>query len=235
MGGLLTFYVASIVLVVLAVPCLFFLVAGTGVFTLVGCAIGLSVAILVYSRLLGRLANLARLTRVGSKKKRKERPGRRPHGTAVVDPWDVPDAAEEEVAARSAGFVQPSRMPALDTPDEEAATGYDVKFDAAPPAAADPEPDGEWEDTVTVEAGRADADAADHRRRREAAAAIKPDAVEESRLRRKRERRPERQVLDGLGGFLFTGPGAVRWAAIAAGIGLLGLLARGLIAFWPMG
>ena len=68
---------------------------------------------------------------------------------------------------------------------------------------------------------------------RQRAAAIVPDKIEMDRLRRKSEQPPKRPPLAGIGYFLFYPQVAANWGALAFGIGMLGLCARGLIAFWP--
>ena len=233
LGSLLLFYVISFGIVIAMVPLIFWLIRDKGILSLLGFGVGLGTAIFLYARMLGRLACLARLTYVQPKKKKRVRPAR--GQAAAIDPWDVPEEAEQEASARFGGFQQPRDLPALATPNEEAETGYDVRFEAAAPPVEEPRPRLKLEEDLPigsdVEFDRLEDE--ERQLRQQAVRAIKPDPVEESRLRRKRERKPERPLLAGLGSFFFSGTVPVHWAAVAAGFIFLGLLIRGLQQFWP--
>ncbi|MFL5343063.1 MAG: hypothetical protein ACJ8F7_23265, partial [Gemmataceae bacterium] len=183
-------------------------------------------------RLLGRLACLVRLTYIRPRKKKR---ARRARGTAAADPWEVPAEAEQEVAARSGGFLQPREMPALETPDEEASVGYDVKFDAAP-ATPEPTPARDFDDDAMIGADvdRDQLDEEARELRQRAAQWIQPDKIEADRLRRKREVKPERALVAGSINFLFAPSVSVHWIAMSVGFAVLGLLVFALKATWPM-
>ncbi len=231
--SVLLFYVCTFLLVAVGAPALFWLGRGKGVVSLLVGALLVGGAILLYARLLGRLACLARLTQVRTKSKKKRRPQRAARAT---DPWEVPEGAEQEAAARSGGFVQPRELPALSTPDEEAATGYDVNFEHShEPGPEESDPD--WEESAPRSEADKEGSIEEEERRlqKEHLDSIKPDKVETEHheQRRKLARQPEHPLLWGVGGFLFTGHAAIQWVVLSLGFALLGLLIRGLQEFWP--
>lgn len=88
----------------------------------VGCPLFV-LAVLMYARLLGRLAFALTYTRSmfdGKPKRKKPRP--------TDDEVRTSAGAGESVEDDGVGFVQPSELPALDSPDEGPLTGYDVRF-----------------------------------------------------------------------------------------------------------
>jgi hypothetical protein len=81
------------------------------------------ISILVYARLLGRLAfSLVYTKSILSRKKRKKK-----SEAAPTVPSDAVPPLEPEEA-----FVQPSELPPIQTPDEGDLTGYDIHFDDKP-------------------------------------------------------------------------------------------------------
>src|SRR5262249_29997468 len=122
------FYLLSGLIVAACVPLVPWLVTGNGYWPFLFAAPLLALAVLLYARLIGRLACLARLTRIRRRKKKKKAKEKPTGGVAVNDPWEVPDEVRREEAARGTGFVQPSELPPVDSPYEGEITGYDVNF-----------------------------------------------------------------------------------------------------------
>jgi hypothetical protein len=245
-GHVITFYLISAAIVGVCAPLVVGIGMGTDAFTLLLGALGLGAAVLLISRMLGRLACLARLTDIRRKRRRRARPPAK--GVTTNDPWDVPDEPDEEPITEAEappdrvatpGFVQPRDLPALHTPYDGDITGYDVTFNDAP---AKSEPNAKpkrkrppREEPMPMQRD-AEADRVIEREKetsRQRAAAIVPDKIEMDRLRRKRERPAARPPLAGIGFFLLYPQVAINWVVLAAAFGFLGLCVRGLIAFWP--
>ena len=230
--SVLLFYLCTFLLVAAAAPALLWAVRGQGPIPMIAGPVIVASTFMLYARLLGRLACLARTTYVRTKSKKKARPVR---GTQATDPWEVPAEVGDELEARAGGFVQPRELPALQTPDSEATTGYDVKFESASP----PEPPApvEWEDAAprTDLEKEGSIEEEDRRLRVASLNAIEPDKLEmeRHRQRRKLEREPEGTLLTGVAGFLFTGQATVQWAILSGLFALLGVMVRGVIALWP--
>lgn len=242
MASLLLFYAISAVLIIICAPLLFKLCRGSDIFTLILGGVGLSAAMMVIARLLGRVANRARLTYIRPRKKggKSKPPAAIRERTNVSDPWEVPEDAPELPEPPPPRFVQPSELPAIQTPYEGDVVGYDVRFDDRPRAERQPRrrsafEEGEslpmqHEESPTDERRRAD----EQNDRKRLTQAIVPDRIEVDRLTRKRARPARTEITRGVAGFLFQKGVSVHWLTIALGICLLGLLIRGLQAFWPM-
>jgi len=104
-----------------------FFVAESRFWLLFPAGIVFGLAVVLYSRLTGRMAHVARLASAERKKKRKPKL-KRPRGTKVVDPWEVPDEVLREEEEQGTGFIQPSDMPTITGVLDEEISGYDVSF-----------------------------------------------------------------------------------------------------------
>jgi len=228
LGHVLSFYLLSSLIIAACVPLATWLFVGQGIPSIVAGAVLLTLAFLLYARLMGRLACLARLTRIRTKKEVAKKKAKRTRGVKVDNPWDVPDEVQREEAARGVGFTQPSEMDGLETPYEGEVTGYDVSFaqvvkpeppPALPLRRSRPIPASEPE-RVGPAASRA-------------TTTVEPDKLEMARLSRKKEKPPENPWGIGVWLFPFQGKTAVTWVTLALGVGLIAACVRVLQETWP--
>jgi len=223
------FYFLSGLIVAACVPLAPWLFTGNGFWPYLIAAPLLALAVLLYARLMGRLACLARLTHIRPRKKKKK--AKPANAVAVTDPWEVPEEVQREETARGGGFVQPSELPPVDSPYEGEIVGYDVNFADVPREpvrqSAVREESVEWADEgrerVAAQETRGDA------------SSIKPDELEMSRLRRKKEKPPEHPWANaGLWSIPLQAKTVVYGVILALGIAFLGALVQFLIAVWPL-
>jgi hypothetical protein len=237
-AAVLIYYLITGLLLVICVPLLLAMLFLGEPFSLILGALGLSAGIVLMSRLLGRLANCARLTEIRPRRKRAKTRVRREvrRRVEVADPWEVPEDAPEFPEPPPPRFVQPSEMPGVQTPYEGEVVGYDVRFDDGPVA---PRPAARVELEAPVplqeeDVGVAARRSAEDRAARQRAADIEPDKVEMTRAAQHREMNTPSALTYGIAGFLVQQGVAVQWITLALGIGFLALMIRGLQAFWPM-
>lgn len=227
-GSVLAFYLLSGIVVLIGAPLVYGLVLSEWMAAPFVAAVGLGIGWLLYARLLGRLALLARLTPL---KRRKSGKVKRPKGTKVSDPWAVPDEARDRDAARAAVRMQPSEMAPLHTPFEGEVTGYDVRFDDDPPPPAPklrrPQPEPE----EAIEMVEEEPVATEPRRPLQ----VEPDKVEMDRIRRREQERklPRAPWVEGVWTFPFYSNSLITVTVLALGFGLWGGCFRMLVMFWP--
>jgi len=227
-GDVLIFYLLSGLIVAACVPLAPWLVTGNGYWPYLFAAPLLALAVLLYARLMGRLACLARLTRLRRRKKKKPK-AKLAGGAAVNDPWEVPDEVRREEEARGAGFVQPSDMAPLDSPHEGEISGYDVSF-ADVPKAPVPQSSARDEPATWGEQGMERIAASEPRGQM---SAVEPDKLEMDRLRRKKEKAPDHPWADRrVWLFPIEAKSAAHWGLLALGIAILGALVQLLIALF---
>ena len=164
------------------------------------------VAALMYARLLGRLAFALMFTRSILNRKKKKKPrteeasdASEPRTTFAGEPPARNEVAEEEE------FMQPSELPPLQTPDDPALSGYDVKFEddhprprkrvraesaTREPQGADARPPSE-EDGPTAYGVHAPEVEPEHRAPAEV---VKPSAIEMRLIGREDAPKPPKQV-----------------------------------------
>ncbi len=228
-GDVLIFYLLSGLIVAVCVPLVPWLINGNSFVSCVVAGPLLALAVLLYGRLMGRLACLARLTRIRRRKKKKK--PKPTSATEVSDPWEVPEEVRREEEARGTGFVQPKDLPPIDSPYDGEIVGYDVTFADVPKepvkqAAVHEEP-ATWaeEGMERIAANEPRGDAS----------SIEPDKLEMERLRRKKEKPPEHPWADvGLWTVAAQGKTAVYGVILALGIGILGGMVQLLWALWPV-
>jgi hypothetical protein len=225
------FYILSGFIVAACVPLAPWLVTGNGYWPFLVAAPLLALAVLLYARLMGRLACLARLTRIRRRKKKKKAKEKPKGGVAVSDPWDVPDEVRREEEARGTGFVQPSELPPVDSPYEGEITGYDVNFADVPKEPARPssaqEKPAAWGEVGTERIAA--------REPRGEMRKIEPDKLEMDRLRRKKEKAPDHPWADRrVWLFVVDSMALARVGFLALGIAILGVLVQVLIELWPV-
>jgi hypothetical protein len=228
-GDVAVFYLLSGLLVALCVPLVPWLLTGGGFLPYFVAPPILATVFVLYGRLLGRLACLARLTPIRSRRKKKKQKPKR--GVEVNDPWDVPEEVRREDEARGGGFIQPRDLPPIDTPDEGEVTGYDVRFADVP--GEEPKNTTSPEEAVSVT--RSD-DAAEEvaRKARQDVSAIEPDKLEMERGRRKREKAPEQPWTDqAIWLFPLQPKISVQWGLVMLGFGFMGVLIQALQVLWP--
>ena len=233
-GDAFIYFLLTAIVIAICVPLAPLMVAEGKIYALIPAGIALGLAVVLYSRLTGRMAHVARLAEGGSKKKAKPKPKarvKRPRGMEVIDPWEVPEEVRLEEEAQAGGFVQPSDMPAFKGVMDEDISGYDVSFtDAAKTESTttdvDDPPDSRLEDGYTT--------ARPNRERTfDAASAITPDPLELSRLTRRKEKQLRHPWLSGVWLFPFQNHAATLWGVLSIEFILIGLLVHGLMATWP--
>jgi len=236
--SLLFYYLVSAVLILLTIALLYILLAASGVLSLIASGVGISVCIILVARLLGRLANRARLIQIGPRRERANAKVSRKlrKRVQVTDPWELPEDAPEFPEPPPPRFVQPSELPALQTPYEGEIVGYDVRFDDGPQVQRQSPQLTKMEDAVPMQDehfGGAAARSAEDRASRKRLAEIEPDSLEMKRAAQRREQEANTSVTQGTAGFLFQQEAAVQCAVLALGIIVLGIMIRGIISLLP--
>ncbi|HEY2911604.1 MAG TPA: hypothetical protein VGI99_15235, partial [Gemmataceae bacterium] len=101
-----------------------------GMITLVGGSVVFVVALLFYARLLGRVAFVLMFTRSLFARKKKKRDVESISQGAESAERDLisRDAESAERSAPDEGFIQPSELPPIQTPDEGPMHGYNISF-----------------------------------------------------------------------------------------------------------
>jgi hypothetical protein len=222
--NVLSYFFLTAVLVAASAPLAVLLGTDHRALTLLGAAIWLGFAFVLYARLTGRLAYVARITRI-KRKKKKQIKVKRVRGTKVVDPWAVPEEDYREPSARGGGFVQPSEMPSLQGAMDEEISGYDVTLREPIKAA-------ESRKMASTAAGESGEEGYETSRRVEGQATtpeVKADERELKHLTRHLEKDLAHPWLIGVWSFPFYLDSAVRWAILSGAFLFLGLLIRGLL------
>lgn len=231
-SDVLLFFLLSGLIVGACVPLVIWLVDGEGLISVVITGVLLALALILYARLMGRLACLARLTHIRPRKKKKGKKARPPRGTAIKDPWEVPEEVEREQSARGVGFTQPRELPPLESPYDGELTGYDVSFQdlpREPEPVSIPLPD----EPLPVHEPEVDAGPARSQLARQDVTAIQPDRLEMERLSRRKEKLPKRPWTEGVWLFPLQPRTATVWGLVSVAFVLLGGMVRALIELWP--
>lgn len=225
------FYLLSGLIVAACVPLAPWLITGPSPFVYFIAGPLLALAVLLYARLMGRLACLARLTSIRRKKKKRKAKQKSKTGAEVSDPWEVPEEVQREEAARGTGFVQPSDLPPVDSPYEGEIVGYDVNFADVP---KEPEPQPVMQGAPKEEWAGTEVERAAAQAERQDVSAIEPDELEMERARRRKEKAPEHPWADSrIWLFPLQPKTVVHGVILAGGIGFFGALFQTLIALWP--
>ena len=216
------------VLVGLCAPLLTLMVTGHIVVLFVG-GLVLGLAVVLYARLTGRMAFVVRLSDAPVQKKKRPKP-KRPRGTKVSDPWEVPEEVAREEREQGHGFIQPRDLPTITGTFNEEHSGYDVSFQQS-----DQHRDAAAETTPPV---RSTPPASDERpssreRKSPSTTSVVPDALELKRLTRGEEKRLRHPWVEGIWSFPLQPLAMTQWCIMSMEFIFLGLLARGLIATWP--
>lgn len=178
-------------------------------------------SVFLYARLAGRLAQILQLVKLPKRHKKKlKRNARRTNAIQTTDPWHVPE--------EPATFVQPTRLPGLPTPFEGEVLGYDVSFDEPQKSTADCPAPAKIPEAAELHDVRDQWHTAEHRAAREAAARIKPDAVELAHQQLRENKPPPMTWFECIAS-LPSSSGVIRmYAFVTIGLLVLTALVRGV-------
>jgi hypothetical protein len=229
----LIFYALSGVAVAICIPLAPWMVSDDSFFSIALGGFGIGFALVLYARMMGRLAFIARLTYIRPPKPKKARIKRlKKKHVVVTDPWDVPEDVRAEMEATGAGFIQPEDLPPLQTPYEGDVVGYNVAFADVPKPVEPSRKKMDLEEALPTAAdARADELDTDERRRR--LAQIEPDKLEMARANNPKEKIPEHPWRNGIWLFPFSHGTNIHWVVVSGGLLILGVLIRALRATWP--
>ncbi len=222
------YFALTAVLVAVCAPLCVLIASDGRVVTMFVGPIVLGLGVIMYARLTGRIAYIARLADAPKTKKKRAKP-KRVRGTKTTDPWEVRDEDEP------GGFTQPSAMPTITGALEEEISGYDVNLGHSSDAEASPPKSESETRTMAADADERVMRSPARERRMRAGSEVIPDRLELKRLTREEEKRHRHPWIEGIWLFPFQPLAATQWLILSVEFMFVGLLARGLIVLWPSG